>query len=329
MRILFLESNPMWIYGLPNGFRDLGHVVKVSGPLIEHNIFGIISEFNPDLIFTMGWTEENKPKKREWLRKYIKKANVPHIYWATEDLPSRPLFKTYSYSIIVDLQPNFVFTVCPSMVVDYHNLKIPSAPLDFGYHENVHCPVEMDKRYICRIAVLANAYPGQMQRNPTHYRNHSLQTLVRPLLENNIRIDFWGRKWEQMQPILGIHIPPNQMHGFCGYTEANKVYSSADFILGLQNDSEQLTQRTFEILGSGGFLITSDTPAVRRTFRPGRDLVAASSAADTVELVRYYMEHPEERKRIRQQGRRSVATHSYKHRADYILKVLREQKIIK
>jgi len=30
MRILFLESHPMWIHGLPNGFRDLGHEVMVS-----------------------------------------------------------------------------------------------------------------------------------------------------------------------------------------------------------------------------------------------------------------------------------------------------------
>lgn len=30
MRVLFLESHPMWIHGLPNGFRDAGHKVKVS-----------------------------------------------------------------------------------------------------------------------------------------------------------------------------------------------------------------------------------------------------------------------------------------------------------
>ena len=33
MRILFLESDPMWIYGLPYGFCDVGHSVMVSGPL--------------------------------------------------------------------------------------------------------------------------------------------------------------------------------------------------------------------------------------------------------------------------------------------------------
>ncbi|MCY8281393.1 hypothetical protein, partial [Bacillus inaquosorum] len=30
MKILFLESHPMWLYGLPNGFRETGHTVMIS-----------------------------------------------------------------------------------------------------------------------------------------------------------------------------------------------------------------------------------------------------------------------------------------------------------
>lgn len=33
LKILFLESHPMWIYGLPNGFRDTGHTAIISGPI--------------------------------------------------------------------------------------------------------------------------------------------------------------------------------------------------------------------------------------------------------------------------------------------------------
>lgn len=55
MKILFLESHPMWIYGLPNGFRDAGHQVLVSGPLTKENLPNMIKEFSPDLIFSMGW----------------------------------------------------------------------------------------------------------------------------------------------------------------------------------------------------------------------------------------------------------------------------------
>jgi spore maturation protein CgeB len=35
MRVLFLENHPMWIHGLPNGFKHAGHEVLISGHLTE------------------------------------------------------------------------------------------------------------------------------------------------------------------------------------------------------------------------------------------------------------------------------------------------------
>lgn len=56
-----------------------------------------------------------------------------------------------------------------------------------------------------------------------------------------------------MSKYIGREIPPNWIHGYLDYTEAYKVYSSAKVVIGLQNCESQLTQRTYEILGSGGF----------------------------------------------------------------------------
>uniref|UniRef100_UPI0011A495B4 glycosyltransferase family protein n=2 Tax=Bacillales TaxID=1385 RepID=UPI0011A495B4 len=79
--------------------------------------------------------------------------------------------------------------------------------------------------------------------------------------------------------------------------------------------------------GSGGFLITSDTPEIRRLFKPGRDLVVSSSAEQTRELVAYYLKHPEEREKIRKQGKLTVRKHSYARRARYMIRQLRKYKI--
>ncbi len=102
-----------------------------------------------------------------------------------------------------------------------------------------------------------------------------------------------------MSKYIGREIPRNWIHGYLDYTEAYKVYSSAKIIIGLQNCESQLTQRTYEILGSGGFLLTSDTPAVRGKFKPGRDLIVSSSPKETLEKVKYYLNHDSERKRFR------------------------------
>lgn len=172
------------------------------------------------------------------------------------------------------------------------------------------------------IAVVANAYPDVFERVPGHYRMTCLQTLIVPLVRSDIRVDFYGRHWDLMAPWLGLDIPAGWIRGHLPYPEANKVYSSADIVIGLQNYPALVTQRTYEILGSGGFLLTQDTPAVRRLFSPGRDLVVSSTPDDTVHLVRHYLEHPEERHNIRTQGRLTVDFHSYRQRAEQVINVL-------
>ncbi len=326
MRVLFLESHPMWIYGLPYGFCDAGHQVLVSGPLTEHNISEMIADFQPDLIFTMGCTPENDSKiKQKWINESVKDAQIPHVYWATED-PRYTL--TFSLPLIRTLQPDFVFTICPSRVYYYNQLGIKADRLDFGYHSNIHYPVDSDAKYRCYIALVANAYPMLYKDAPEHTRYKYLTILIGSLLDENIRVDLWGRYWDEMGSLLGWDIPQNWIHGYLPYIEGNKVYSSADIILGIQNLPTQLTQRTYEILGSGGFLLTLDTPEIRNSFQPDHDLIVTSSTDKTLQQVWHYLEHPDQRKLIQEQGRSTVAKYSYQHRAEYIINALLENQIL-
>ena len=325
MRVLFLENHPMWIYGLPNGFRDAGHDVLISGALTEKNIPELIASFNPELIMMLGWTEEHVGLKRRWIRNYVAETNIPFAYWATED-PIHAHILTIPF--IKQVQPKFVFTVSKEMVAYYEKMGVPSAHLDFGYHPCIHRQEEKVAGYECRIAVVANAYPGVIRVYPQFYRLESLHTLVTPLLKEGFRIDFWGARWNEMASILDFKIPKQFLHGYLPYTEAYQVYNSADIMLGLQNTTSQVTMRTYEILGSGGFLLTSNTPAVSDLFEPGHDLIVANTPGETVKLVQYYLEHPLEREKIRQQGKMAVSCHSYKQRAEHIIQVLRERSIL-
>lgn len=89
-----------------------------------------------------------------------------------------------------------------------------------------------------------------------------------------------------------------------------------------------MTQRNFEILASGGFLLTSDTPIIRKLFVPGRDLIVSSSPEETIELIQYYLSDNEKRNIICKQGEFSVKPHSYTNRAQYMLKILYNQNIL-
>ncbi|WP_160725267.1 glycosyltransferase family protein [Bacillus sp. USDA818B3_A] len=320
MRVLFLESHPMWIHGLPNGFIDAGHEVKISGPIDQLDLDSLIAEFQPDLIMTMGWGPENSSRsKQQKIYESTVNVNVPHVYWATEDPTSTEIF-TIPY--IRRTHPDFVFTICQDRVSYYRSLGIPSEHLDFGYHPKVHHPVEVDSDYYSPISIVANGYPSKLSYFPNHFRHQSMKNLIVPLIENNIQTYFYGNGWENMGQHLGVDIPKEWIRGYIDYTLANKVYSSSKIIIGLQNLPTQLTQRTYEVIGSGGVLLTNDTPEIHRVFQAGKDLLTSSTPEETLELVRYYLQYPNEREGLQKNSLKAVQKHSYKERAQFILEIL-------
>jgi spore maturation protein CgeB len=273
----------------------------------------------------MGWTEEHTEEKQNWIHRAVKKTKIPLIYWATED----PLHTTnFSYPLIKRMKPDFVFTVTSNKCDFYKSKGIKAAHLDFAYHKRVHHKVKTIDKYRTNIAVVANAYPKFLRRQSESFRLKSLKTLIAPLLRKNIRIDFWGKDWEHMEKFLGKKIPRNWIHGYLNYTEANKVYNSAKIVIGLQNCTDQLTQRTYEVMGSGGLLLTSDTPEVRSKFRSSQDLLVSSSPRKTVKIVKNYLNKHKEREQIRTNGIKSVKRDTYLHRAKKIIKVLRENGLL-
>ncbi|OBR92844.1 MULTISPECIES: glycosyltransferase [Clostridium] len=325
MKVLFFQNHPMWIHGLPNGFQDLGHEVKVSGELTKENVEQMILNFKPDLVITIGWTNETVGEKVNWIRKYIKLYKITHIYWATED-PTHTF--SFTLPLIQKMQPDFVFTICQERVDYYKKLGIKAAHLDFGFHPSVHYFTGVQDKYHCSIAVVANGYPKNLTLYPNHYRIQSIKTLIAPLVKENIRIDFFGWGWENLSFILGQDIPKEWIHGYLDYTLANQVYSSSDIILGIQNHRTQVTQRTYEILASRGFLITSDTPKIRSLFTPEKDLVVSSSPQETLDLVKYYLKEKDKCDEIRKQGQKSVSIHHYKYRAKEMLDILKIEKLL-
>ena len=122
------------------------------------------------------------------IRELVTSTNILHVYWATED-PGYTL--TFSLPLIRTIEPDFVFTICPSRVDFYRDKGIPSAHLDFGYHSGVHSPTDVHEEYKVSIAMVANGYPMLYEKRPDHYRFKALRLLLSPFLEENIRIDFW------------------------------------------------------------------------------------------------------------------------------------------
>jgi spore maturation protein CgeB len=324
LRILILENHPMWIHGLPNGFRKLGHIVKTCFPTKQTK--QLIKQFKPDLIMAMSWTPSNSsPKQQHIIAELVRQSGAPYVFWSTEDPGYTNIF---SLPLIRRTKPDFVFTIHRPSVKFLKQHSIRAAHLDFGCDPNTHYRTKPIRKYIGTAALVANGYPDLYMLRPNHYRFHSLRRLVNPFLNNGLRLDLYGRDWNKMKRIFRKSIPLRQIHGYLPYEEAIKVYSSVDFVLGPQNAEDRLTQRTYEILAAGGLLITDDTPEVRKWFRPGKDLLVSSSEKETRQIIKKYSKFPELREFIRRNAVRAAAAHSYKNRARYLLSILKKEKII-
>lgn len=112
--------------------------------------------------------------------------------------------------------------------------------------------------------------------------------------------------------------------------ELNKLYASTKVVIGDTlcigfKYPDYWSDRVYETLGRGGFLIHPYIPGMEREFTDKEHLVfyEYGNFAQLKELIDYYLENDEEREAIRQAGHKLVKEkYTYKHRWQTILKEL-------
>jgi len=96
-------------------------------------------------------------------------------------------------------------------------------------------------------------------------------------------------------PLVGMQAAPEM---------AADIYAGSQITLNVSLNGD-LNLRVFEALGAGGFLITdalSEQAGLERCFVPGRHLATYRSPDELVELVRHYLDHPDQAMAIRRAG---------------------------
>jgi hypothetical protein len=83
--------------------------------------------------------------------------------------------------------------------------------------------------------------------------------------------------------------------------------------------------RLFEATGVGTLLITDWKENLHEMFEPGREVVTYQNAEECVELIRYYLDHEEERKAVARAGqKRTLSDHTYYQRMQELVEIVRE-----
>ena len=115
-------------------------------------------------------------------------------------------------------------------------------------------------------------------------------------------------------------------HGKVDYYDmAPYVFKRAKINLNISLRSIQagMPLRVFDIMGTGGFLLTNFQADFLQFFVPGEDYAFFESKADLLDKIAYYLAHAEERREIAANAFRKIAQqHTYRHRVQEMLSYL-------
>ncbi len=109
-----------------------------------------------------------------------------------------------------------------------------------------------------------------------------------------------------------------------GNAEPPRMADSKIYLLPAPRDIRNgIPAQAMDIMGSGGFLLTSFHSDYLRYFEPGKDFVYYESPEDMMNKARYYLAHERERRNIALQGQRTVlAGHTMTMRIREMLETL-------
>ena len=130
------------------------------------------------------------------------------------------------------------------------------------------------------------------------------------LATNGIRARIWGGGWHRLRrrhERLVIEDRPLWSQEYA------KAICSFDICLGFLNKKNRdlQTRRTAEIPACQGFLLAERTDEQRGLFEEGKEAEFFGSREELSRKIRYYLAHPEERKRIAAAGRERCVRSGY------------------
>ena len=88
---------------------------------------------------------------------------------------------------------------------------------------------------------------------------------------------------------------------------------------------ETVNMRLFEATGQGSFILTQHLDQLGRYFEPGSEIETYRSQDELIEKIRYYLDHPEERRAIAERGQqRCLKDYNRRQRAKAFVEIIRK-----
>lgn len=303
------------------GFKDLGHETEIINPRTEEELRRFISDKKPAVFMTLGTPLYYRNNMLSIIGEKPSSDTI-YAHWDTDGV----LWENLEMNILHISKPDIVFTICPVMQERINKLGIPCHILPFASNPQMHHPVERENEYKGKITFVGNWYHQLAIDKPDHLRQKSMKVLFKPLLENKYEVHFYGANagGYPFRQVFDSDIPAEYLHGHVLYDQIHKIFSGCFINLIPQNYENSIIKRTFEILSSGGFGLSYDTPAMREIFPEGDGFVYTSSYKETLDIVEYYQKNTEAYERVRKNALETAKHHTYKQRAETFISKMKQ-----
>lgn len=271
---------------------------------INRKFMGLVKEKEPDVVIVTGGHRITDITIRT-----LTDNGVCTVLWTIDS----PL----DFQPIIDAAPFYNHIFCQGTeaiklldtagIKDAHWLPMACVP---DMHRYVELSTETKKQYGNDLVFVGSYYPNRAE-------------LFEKLTDFDLGI--WGPGWEKLKSdsslirfLRGGQVKPETWL---------KIYSACKIVLATHyQDTEnrfpvyQASPRIFEALACGAFVMTDNQKDVFLLFKDGKHLVGFDNVQDLIGKVKYYLEHPIERKEIANQGRQEVLkNHTYTHRIEKLL----------
>lgn len=157
---------------------------------------------------------------------------------------------------------------------------------------------------------------------PVHReRNELLEVLIL----HNIPMACWGYGIDRLPPASPIH---GCYQGTAWGLEMYNIRYNSKIVVSRHvssvADVYANIMTLYEATGVGALLVIDQRKDLHMLFEPGNEVVAYSSSDECIELIRYYLEHDEERESIARVGQqRTLRDHTYYHRMEEFIELVK------
>jgi hypothetical protein len=300
--------------GMAAGFQELGIPCRYLSFLELHklrelhNPIVFIQELDYEFLSGRQVNELRKHRKFVWVDPWLEdvKSFVGPYEFVGTSLSDKTKEK------VLRSEPAFVFTIAPEIGLEYYEgwrrrgVALVSLPLacDTQLYGRSDEPKTFED---VRIAFVGGYWP---------YKAKSFDLYLKPYEKLLTVYGYWSWPYAGYGGRLPDEDEPRLYRDAALSPAINEPHVS---VMGID-----LNERVFKVLGSGGLCVTDVTPAYSCLFAPD-ELLIPRDLDQYHDMVQSVMKDPPAFSSYRESGYKAVrARHTYKHRAEQVLQLLRQ-----